>query len=372
MRLLYFTDNNSDHNRRFLDKLATSGHEVFYLSLAGAPIPSFWLPRGIHLVESPRTFPRHSPPSEVKTFLPELRAVLRDLKPDLVQAGPIQSCAYLAALAEFHPMFAMSWGSDILVDSERNREWAEATRLALSGADGFFCDCNTVLHRAQEIVPIAPERVVQFPWGLHPGVFSPTGERVQLPFHHGNFVFICTRSWEPIYEIEILLRAFVMALKRAPRLRLLLIGHGSQESEVLSFIEDNGLEDSVLVPGYVSGAEMPQYFRSANAYISCAQSDGTSLSLLEGMATGLPVIVADNSSNREWVTDGENGWLGAIGSAESFATKMLLAAEQGESSRADMSRRNQQIVAQRANWDRNFPLLLSAYDNLLAMSRTSK
>ena len=183
MRLLYFTDNNSDHNHRFLDKLAVSGHEVFYLSLAGAPVPSFWMPRGIHLVESRRTFSRHSPPSELKSFVPELRSILQDLKPDLIQAGAIQSCAYLTALAGFHPMLAMSWGSDILVDADRNKDWADATRVALAGADGFFCDCDTVLHRAQRIVPIAPERVVQFPWGLHRGVFIPVrrNDRASVP-----------------------------------------------------------------------------------------------------------------------------------------------------------------------------------------------
>ena len=198
-----------------------------------------------------------------------------------------------------------------------------------------------------------------------------SGETIELPFHDGNFLFICTRSWEPIYGIDVLLQAFALAAKKAPHLRLLLIGHGSQESKVLSFIEDRELEDRILIPGAVSGADMPSYFRSANAYISCAESDGTSLSLLEAMATGLPVIVADNPSNREWVTEGENGWLGKIGSPESFADKMLLAAAHGASSRREMSVRNQRIVEERADWDKNFPLLLSAYDNLLAMHRKS-
>jgi glycosyltransferase involved in cell wall biosynthesis len=372
MRLLYFTDNNSDHNHRFLEKLAVSGHEVFYLSLAGAPLPSFWLPRDIHLVESAQAFPRHTPPSELIAFLPYLQSILQEVKPDLVQAGAIQSCAYLTALAGFHPMLAMSWGSDLLVDSRRDHDWFTATKVALTGCDGFFCDCNTVLQRAREFAPIAPERVVQIPWGIHPGIFHPLGDKAQLPTSDSDFIFICTRSWEPIYGIDVLLNAFQLALQRSPHLRLLLIGHGSQESEVLSFIEDNDLGDRILIPGSLSSGDMPRYFRSANAYISCAESDGTSVSLLEAMATGLPVIVADNPSNREWVTEGSNGWLATIGSAESFASKMLIAVEQQEAARAQMGLINQRTVAERANWDENFPLLLSAYDNLLAISRTAK
>ena len=372
MRLLYFTDNNSDHNRRFLDKLAVSGHEVFYLSLAGAPNPSYWLPRGIHLVQSESTFPRHSSPSQVESFLPELKAILESIKPDLVQAGPIQTCAYLTSLANFHPMLAMSWGSDILLDSQRGEEWYQATETALTGADGFFCDCDTVLRCAREIVPIASDRVVQFPWGLHPGIFSPSGEKAQLPFRDHEFVFICTRSWEELYGIDVVLRAFEIASKQASHLRLLLIGHGSLEAEVLSFVEEHDLEDRVLIPGSVSGADMPRYFRSADAYISCARSDGTSISLLEAMATGLPIIVAENASNREWVAEGENGWLCKIGSVEEFAATMLLAAEQDAASRARMSTRNQHVVAERANWDKNFPQLLNAYENILSSTRASR
>jgi glycosyltransferase involved in cell wall biosynthesis len=372
MRLLYFTDNNSDHNRRFLDKLAVSGHEVFYLSLAGAPYPSFWLPRGIHLVESESTFPRHASPSDIEDFLPELKKILGSLKPDLVQAGPIQSCAYLTSRAKFHPMLAMSWGSDILVDSQRGDKWFEATRIALAGADGFFCDCDAVLRCARQISTIPLERVVQFPWGLHPGVFSPSGERMQLPFYDHEFVFICTRSWEELYGIDVVLRAFEIASSQSAHLKLLLIGHGSLEAEVLSFVEEHDLEERVLIPGSVSGADMPRYLRAADAYISCARSDGTSVSLLEAMATGLPVIVADNASNREWVAEGKNGWLCKIGSVEEFAATMLLVAEQSRASRADMSARNQQIVAERANWDKNFPLLLNSYENILSFSRASR
>ena len=372
MRLLYFTDNNSDHNRRFLDKLAVSGHEVHYLSLAGPPEPSFWLPRGIHLVPSQKQFRRHTPPSELKSFLPDLKAALGRIKPDLVQAGAIQGCAYLGALAEFHPMLAMSWGSDILVDSVRDSEWMSATRTALAGADGFFCDCETVRRRAQQIVPIEDDRVVQFPWGIQQGIFIPEGPKVQLPFRDHDFVFLCTRSWEPIYGMNVLLRAFVQASEKERRLRLVLLGRGSQEDEIFEFIEDNDCTERIFVPGAISGGEMPAYFRSASAYISCAESDGSSISLLEAMATGLPVIVADNPSNREWVKEGVNGWLGNIASAESFAEKMLAAASQEPRARSAMGEMNENIVAERADWDANFPLLLRTYDRLVMPSNAAK
>ncbi|HEX6881454.1 MAG TPA: hypothetical protein VF135_13875, partial [Terriglobales bacterium] len=82
--------------------------------------------------------------------------------------------------------------------------------------------------------------------------------------------------------------------------------------------------------------------------------------------------VADNPSNREWVKEGVNGWLGNIASAESFAEKMLAAASQEPRARSAMGEMNENIVAERADWDANFPLLLRTYDRLVKPSDAAK
>jgi L-malate glycosyltransferase len=363
MRLLYFTDNNSGHNRRFLKKLASSVEEVFYLSLAGTPSES-WMPEGVRIVPAKRSFARHSSPPEFAGFLPEFRQIVATLRPNIVQAGAIQSCAYIAALAGFHPMLAMSWGSDILVDAERDDEWKQATITALNGADGFFCDCDAVRERARQIVPRVVNNVVQFPWGLERGVFGPDGYRVELPWSKDHFVFVSTRAWEPGYGVDILLQAFEIAQQRAESSRLLLIGHGSLENEVRHFVESHRLAEFVSIRKDVAGSEMPKYFRSADAYISCTPSDGSSVSLLEAMATGLPAIVADNPSNREWLSEGVNGWFGKIEAPHSFAEKITEVANLGSTAREQASRTSIETIRERADWDRNFGQLTQIYQRL--------
>jgi glycosyltransferase involved in cell wall biosynthesis len=83
------------------------------------------------------------------------------------------------------------------------------------------------------------------------------------------------------------------------------------------------------------------------------------------MATGLPVVVTDIASNREWITENENGWLATIGSFQEFADKLLRAAGLEPRKREAISERNQNIVAERADWDRNFPSLLRLYESLV-------
>jgi L-malate glycosyltransferase len=369
VRILYFSDNLSVHNRRFLEKLTCCGHELYFLSISDAAVQTDWPPGGVQHIRPRRTFRRDADPGQVEQFLPEWRALLRDVQPDLVHAGPVQNCAYIAALSGFHPLLVASWASDILLHAERNADWRYATETALREADGLLCDSETVRAAAQRIVPIPNDRIAQFPWGLGRGAFSPHGPactKQNLGFPADSFVFICTRSWEPEYGIDNLLEAFLRACRIDNRMRLIMIGSGSQQSQICHFISEHGLSRQILTPGIISGNEVPRWFRAADAYVSCAKSDGTSISLLEAMATGLPPIVTDNLSNREWVVDGENGWLAPADSPENLAEKLLLVAKLSAADRNTISATNRKIVADRADWDKNFPRLLQLYDRLLA------
>ena len=111
---------------------------------------------------------------------------------------------------------------------------------------------------------------------------------------------------------------------------------------------------------------MPDYFKAADLYLSCAHSDGTSVSLLEAMAVGLPVVVTDRPGNREWVVSGKNGWMAPAGDADAFTRSLLLVANMELSQRERISHDNRKIAEARANWDDNFGLLLKAYDRIEA------
>ena len=295
--------------------------------------------------------------------------MVRDLRPDVLHAGPVQTCGYAAALSGFHPLLIMPWGSDLIAYADRNPDWMRATEIALRAADGFFPDCNAVRAAGERFVTFPNEKIVQFPWGIKSGSFSPQGaaiSRESLGFSTDSFIFASTRSWEPVYDIPVLLQAFHRAWQQNNRLRLILLGHGSEAARVRAFIVEHELGCVVATPGLVPAAEMPRWFRAANAYVSCTRSDGTSISLLQAMATGLPAIVSDIASNREWVTKEKNGWLASVGSSEEFAEKLLRAANLKTGDREAISGRNQRIVAERADWDSNFPGLLRLYETLVS------
>jgi L-malate glycosyltransferase len=374
MRVLYFSREYTTHDRRFLEKLAASEHEVWFLRLEddGLGYEQRPLPAGVHIVPWSAGRRTISGPESCWQLMPEFCEILHQLDPDLVHAGPVQSCGLMTAIAGIHPFLLMSWGSDILVDADRDKMWQWMTRYTLERSDMLACDCNAVRAKVQQIVPYAADRIVQFPWGVDLHKFSlgsgPSPVRERAGWQDA-FIVISTRSWEPVYGIDVLLKGFATAYTRESRLRLLLLGNGSLESELNQLIEKLGIREVVLRPGRTGQADITDYFRAADAYLSCAHSDGTSISLLEALATGLPAIVTDGPGNREWVVPDQNGWLAPVGNVSEVARLLLHCASLDKTQRLRISEANRRVAEARADWERNSSRLLEAYACLQLRAR---
>ena len=75
--------------------------------------------------------------------------------------------------------------------------------------------------------------------------------------------FLCTRSWERLYDIDVLLESFYQAHDKNVKLRLLLVGDGSMRRQIEQYIKDRRLTGIVVTPGMVDASEMPKWFRAA-------------------------------------------------------------------------------------------------------------
>lgn len=366
MRILYFSRDYSTHDHRFLSALANTKHKVYYLRLerSGPALEDRPLPSEIEQVQ----WVGGNHPAMFKDgfrLLADLRRVIRRVKPDLVQAGPIQRSAFLVALAGFRPLVSMSWGYDLLHDAHINPLWRWATRHTLRHTAALVGDCDTIRNLAISF-GMPNDRIVTFPWGIDLQHFNvPTfasidrpsiDERLNVP----TFTLLSTRSWESIYGIDVIARAFVIAARKRPDLRLTLLGNGSQVAAIRQILLIGAVYDRVFFPGQISYTDLPNYYHNADLYISASHSDGTSISLLEAFASGIPAIVSDIPGNQEWITPGENGWLFPDGNSEALASTILNAMDQRQKL-SEMGRKARLLAETRANWEKNFSQLEKAY-----------
>jgi len=322
-RILYFTRDYTTHDHRFLSALAGTEHQVFYLRLErrGHALEDRPLPSQIKTIhweggKSPFTW------SQALPLLLDLKRVIRKIQPDLIQAGPVQTAAFLVALTGFRPLVTVSWGSDLLVDARRSAWYRRVTRYSLAHSAVLVSDCQPV-HDAAVAFGIPSERIVTFPWGVDLDHFSPHSNTLEKPLFPPQtekpFVLLSTRAWEPIYGLDVLARGFVLAAHKIPELRLVMLGNGSLAGRLRSIFSDRGVAERVVFPGQIKQNDLPRYYRNADLYLSASHSDGTSISLLEAMACGCPVLVSDIPGNRAWVEPGVQGWWFKDGDPQALA-----------------------------------------------------
>lgn len=372
MKIIYFSRSFTPHDYRFLQKISEAQHQVWFLQLEGEGLHNIrLLPPGVNLVKGIGKRGDAENPDAWLHLMPAFGAILEEISPDLIQAGPVQSCGFITAMSNFHPFLLMSWGSDILVDTERDPLWRWITIFALRHADILQCDCLAVKEKVETLLNFPSERIVQFPWGVDLERVTTGADKLGLKKRlewETNFVILSARSWEPIYGIDTVLAAFSMAYAQNPRLRLILLGGGSLAPEISHFLDMHKLGQVVHRPGIIGEEHVPDYLRGADLYLSCSKSDGTSVSLLEAMATGLPAAVSDIPGNREWVRPGINGWLAPPGDAPAFAQKLLEAAGLNAAECRKIAEANRRTTEARADWHKNFPKLLEVYDLLHGQS----
>ncbi|MGB4595939.1 MAG: glycosyltransferase family 4 protein [Anaerolineaceae bacterium] len=362
MNILYFTRSDSVHDQRFMQALIDSGHEGYVLRLYPGNYPT---PQGVQSVDW-SGLKEEITLTDLPVVVREFRSVLEKVKPDLVHAGPLHDVAYIAMLSGFQPLVAMSWGFDLMKDIDTKLINMINTRLVFERANRLIVDAQCSADRAIALGYPA-EKICRFPWGVDLEHFDPTKVKAagriwrEAQGWQDKHVLLCLRAWESNYGVDLLAKAFVRAAHTNPDLRLILLGEGSQAKEIRQILHDGGILSRVYLGGRVPNADLIQYYGAADVYVSPSHVDGSSVSLMEALACGLPAIVSDIPANKEWVWEDVNGWIFPDDDVKAL-TQVLLDSTQVDLAPLGVVARN--IALRKADWRKNVQTLYQCYNDV--------
>lgn len=145
-----------------------------------------------------------------------------------------------------------------------------------------------------------------------------------------------------------LAQAFVTALQQQPalrdRMRLVMVGDGPLRANCLDILATAGMADLAWLPGERS--DVPEVMQGLDAFVLPSLIEGISNTILEAMASGLPVLATAVGANPELVDEGRTGYVVPAGNPDALANGLLrLAADatrakaMGEQGRADVEQR---------------------------------
>ena len=134
-------------------------------------------------------------------------------------------------------------------------------------------------------------------------------------------VAVMVANLRPVKAHEVIIKAMPRVLSECPNLVLLLVGEGQERARIEEQIKKAGIGQNVLLLG--TRTDIQDILRAADLGVLSSRSESLSNSIMEYMASGLPVVATDIGGTREMITHEENGLLVPPGNPESFAEAVI-------------------------------------------------
>ena len=368
LRIAVLADPNSVHTRRWLADLADRGHEL-HLVVDEPDDVRGDLPSGVRLHRYPRFGRVRLPAISSLQGRGALRRTLRRIVPDILHAHYLTRYGWQARLSGFHPYVVSPWGSDLLVTPRRSlraRLWARAT---LHGADAI-----TVLSGQMEAevrrYGVPGDRVERIAFGVDTERYAPAPAAIAPPAVGDRPFVFSPRAIAPNYRPDVVVDAFAAL----PASLTLVMTTRSADAETLAAtrerIERHGLGDRVvLLPEPVDDETMLALFRSAEAVVSVPESDAVSISVLEAMACGRPVVASDLPGTREHLGAAAPELIVPAGDASATADALRAVLEMPPGARDELGGRLRAAVISRADRRRSVDHMDALYRRLAGADR---
>ena len=347
------------HYCRFL---RDAGHEVLVLSFCPDPIDG---QRVAFIGQHP-----YNPGAGKHLFItraPMIRKLLREFGADVVFAPYLISNGLAAALAWQGPLVISARGADVVQQAGTMRI-PPLVRKALVRA---LASRSVHVHAvADELVDallamgIGREQIHCFPIGVDLRKFP---ARDNLGRLSDPPKIVCTRKHRPVYENHILVAALGLLKARGQAFSCTFVGGGELLDQTRAQCEEAGIAQHVTITGHVAHEEMARHLSQAELYVSCSSADGTSSSLLEGLAAGLLPIVSRITANLPWVRHRDNGLLFEVGDAEGLADMLQLAIDDS-AWRKKAVQGNRGLVAEKGDQQKNMERFIALLEDAAARS----
>lgn len=307
----------------------------------------------------------HKPPGQGFWLYPQLYRLFRRIRPAVLHtrnfaALEVQVPAWLAGVpVRIHG----EHGRDVNDLDGTRRRYQVLRRLYAPFVHRWLTVSRDLAAYLVEVVGIARERVGQIYNGVDAERFRcPEHGREPIagcPFLDPQLVLIGTvgRMQEVKDQLN-LVRAFISVIEQAPalrdKLRLVMAGDGPLRALAQQELSAAGMADLAWLPG--DRNDVPQWMRGMDVFVLPSLAEGISNTILEAMASGLPVIATDVGGNSELVIDGDTGWLVPPADPQAMAARILELVEQPQL-RHQMGRK----ARLRVETEFALPVMMAAY-----------
>jgi N-acetyl-alpha-D-glucosaminyl L-malate synthase BshA len=145
--------------------------------------------------------------------------------------------------------------------------------------------------------------------------------KARLGLRAGRRYVATVARFHPVKDHATVLRAFASVAANVSDVDLLLVGDGPLRHDLKGLVESLGIQTRVIFLGVRQ--DIPDILAAVDVFALSSLSEAASITVLEAMATGTPVVVTDVGGNPEMVRNGVDGLLTPRGDASALAGALL-------------------------------------------------
>lgn len=306
---------------------------------------------------------------------------LRRLRPNILHTRNLAALElqFIGALLPFMKRVHGEHGRDIHDLDGTKKKYVLLRKLVRPLISHYVAVSADLARWLEAVVGVAKTQISTIYNGVDTGTFFPdTARRANLLpdniFPEGALIIGTVGRLATVKDQGTLIDAFgllkTQLAGQAGGLSLLIVGDGPMREGLVDQVKRLGLERSVWLAG--SRDDVPDLLRAMNVFVLPSLAEGVSNTLLEAMATGLPVIATSVGGNPELITQHFNGLLVSAQDPIALAEAMRSMVTD-HPKRELMASNGYARVTREFNWSRTVEQYMAVYDNLMGIehSRTS-
>jgi len=209
-----------------------------------------------------------------------------------------------------------------LISQNRKRKFIR--KLVLSTmVDKIVTVSKNLKNRLINEIKIKPEKIIHIPNGVDTNKFNIYRKeftRKKFGFKKGDFIIGIVARLDPIKNHKTLISAFKEIVTIHPNTNLVIVGDGSLRNKLENQTYQLGIKNKVIFMG--ERDDVPEILKTFDIFVLPSLNEGMSNTILEAMATCIPVIASNVGGNPELVIDGRTGFLFPTNDVESLVQKI--------------------------------------------------
>ena len=242
--------------------------------------------------------------------------IVRKLRIDLVHSHWLLPQGLVGAILHCIcgiPHVATIHGSDLNL-IKNNNLLKPVCRFIIRNSDAITVNSRFMKKQLMSVVPSYSSKTKIIPMGVDPARFEEPCFLDRKKEYLTNHLILCIGRLIDWKGMVFLIEAIPEILRHYPDTRLLIVGAGPEQENLLKKTADLNLENAVRFLRSVHNEDLTSFYHSADVFVlpsinKGGRTEGLGVVLLEAMAAGCPVIGSNVGGIPDIITDGENGFL---------------------------------------------------------------